>query len=104
MADTGAEETDVTGKISPKTDSSVPVTSPGRHRDGLRGKTILIAGASSGIGREVALQLARYDTSLVVSARNAPMLDSLARRSARWAADAWRYRWTQRTAQPSKRR
>jgi short-subunit dehydrogenase len=47
-------------------------------KGGLRGKTILIAGASSGIGRQVALQLARYDTSLVVSARSAPMLDSLA--------------------------
>ena len=60
MVDTGAGETDIAGK------------------GGLRGKTILIAGASSGIGRQVALQLARYDTSLVVSARSAGMLDSLA--------------------------
>ncbi|WP_433379464.1 SDR family NAD(P)-dependent oxidoreductase [Actinoplanes sp. CA-142083] len=45
----------------------------------LRGKVVLIAGASTGIGREVALQAARRGASaLVVSARSAERLETLA--------------------------
>jgi len=44
----------------------------------LRGRTVLLAGASSGIGRQVALRLARQDTTLVLSARRPQLLDSVA--------------------------
>ena len=44
----------------------------------LRQKTILITGASSGIGRELALQLSRGDNNLIVTARREPLLEQLA--------------------------
>jgi len=44
----------------------------------LRGKTVLITGASSGIGREIAVQLAAEGADLVLVARNLPALTSLA--------------------------
>ncbi len=44
----------------------------------LTGKTILITGASSGMGRGVALALSKRDNNLVVTARRAPLLESLA--------------------------
>lgn len=43
-----------------------------------RRKRILITGASSGIGRALALALSHHRTTLVVTARRAPLLDSLA--------------------------
>ena len=42
------------------------------------GKTVLVAGASSGIGRQVALQLAARGATVVATARRADLLDSLA--------------------------
>lgn len=45
----------------------------------LRGKTVLITGASSGIGREIALQLATQGNNLVVTARRQGRLEELAR-------------------------
>lgn len=44
----------------------------------LTGKTVLITGASSGLGRGVALALARRDCNLVVTARREPLLLELA--------------------------
>lgn len=43
----------------------------------LRNKTVLIAGASSGIGRALALELARRRNRLVLCARREPLLRSL---------------------------
>lgn len=44
----------------------------------LRDKIVLIVGASSGIGRAVALQAAAQGAVIVATARRAPLLDSLA--------------------------
>lgn len=41
------------------------------------GKTIWLVGASEGIGRELAIQLAQQGARLIISARNADRLDSL---------------------------
>lgn len=43
------------------------------------GKSVLITGASSGIGRAVAMALASHQVELVVTARRADLLDTLAR-------------------------
>jgi NADP-dependent 3-hydroxy acid dehydrogenase YdfG len=45
---------------------------------GITGKIVLITGASSGLGRELALKMARRSTKLIVTARRKPLLDSLA--------------------------
>ena len=45
-----------------------------------RGKSVLITGASSGIGEELALQLAEADACLTLAARRVPLLDDLAKR------------------------
>ena len=44
----------------------------------LHGRRLLITGASSGIGRAVAEQAARYGARLILAARSADKLDSLA--------------------------
>ncbi|WPU91448.1 SDR family oxidoreductase [Mucilaginibacter sabulilitoris] len=44
----------------------------------LAGKTIVITGASSGVGRAAALEFAPYDVKLVLAARNEVALDELA--------------------------
>lgn len=44
-----------------------------------RNRVVLITGASSGIGRAVALALSEHDNSLVVTGRRANLLESLAR-------------------------
>jgi len=45
----------------------------------INNKTILIAGASSGIGRQVALLLSQHNNRLIISARRQPELETLAR-------------------------
>jgi short-subunit dehydrogenase len=45
----------------------------------LRGKTVVITGASSGIGRAAALEFARRGANLVLAARHAEPLDEVAR-------------------------
>ncbi|MGV9796705.1 SDR family NAD(P)-dependent oxidoreductase [Mycobacterium sp. NPDC003449] len=49
-----------------------------RQRIDLRGKHIVLTGASSGIGRELAVTLARRGAVLAVTARRADLLDELA--------------------------
>src|SRR5260370_20082135 len=44
----------------------------------LQGKTVLITGASSGIGRAAALRLASYGASVVLGARTREALDEIA--------------------------
>ena len=46
--------------------------------DSFAGKVVVLTGASEGIGRALALELARGRTRLVLSARNAQRLASLA--------------------------
>lgn len=45
----------------------------------LAGKTALVTGASRGIGRAIALGLAREGVKLAIAARRVPLLDELAR-------------------------
>ena len=44
----------------------------------LRDKTVIVTGASSGIGRETALAFARADANLVLASRNEAALNDLA--------------------------
>src|SRR5262245_27302713 len=45
----------------------------------LRGKTVVITGASSGIGRASAVELARRGANLLIAARRAELLEEVAR-------------------------
>jgi NAD(P)-dependent dehydrogenase (short-subunit alcohol dehydrogenase family) len=54
----------------------------------IAGKVFLVTGASSGIGRELAAQLARAGAKLAVAARNAARLDELAREIAAAGGEA----------------
>lgn len=49
-------------------------------RDRIAGKTFVVTGASSGLGRGVALKLAAYGGNVVVAARRTGVLDALAER------------------------
>jgi short-subunit dehydrogenase len=44
----------------------------------LRGKTVVITGASSGIGRATAIEMARRGADVVLAARRADRLDEVA--------------------------
>ncbi len=48
------------------------------HNAPFRNQSVVITGASSGIGRELALQLARQEARLVLAARSADRLEALA--------------------------
>lgn len=52
------------------------------HRAFFEGKTVLITGASSGIGEELAWQLSQAGAQLTLTARRTDLLDALARRIA----------------------
>jgi NAD(P)-dependent dehydrogenase (short-subunit alcohol dehydrogenase family) len=48
-------------------------------KDRLRGKVVIITGASSGLGRAAAFELARRGCRLVLAARRAAEVDEVAR-------------------------
>lgn len=52
--------------------------SPRIDRQQLNGRTIVVTGASSGVGRGVALALARHGANLVLAARRSEVLEALA--------------------------
>ena len=59
------------------------------HSSPLRGRVAVITGASSGIGRACALELASMGANLVVNARRAERLDSLVGEINARAGDGW---------------
>lgn len=62
---------------------------PGRDVVDLRGKRILLTGASSGIGEAAAEKFARRGATVVVAARRQELLDALVGRIADAGGDAW---------------
>jgi NAD(P)-dependent dehydrogenase (short-subunit alcohol dehydrogenase family) len=64
------------------------VAHEGHHMNALAGKTAIVTGASSGIGRATAKLLAREGARLVVTARRAPALDDLVAEIARAGGEA----------------
>ncbi len=59
-----------------------PISPPRRTRIPLRGKRVLITGASSGIGEAGAEQFAAAEAEVIVVARRAELLEELAARIA----------------------
>jgi len=57
--------------------------------DSFRNKTVLITGASSGIGRATALRLAGYGAQLALSGRNSESLEEVRREAERCGASAF---------------
>ena len=62
---------------------------PGREIVDLRGKRILLTGASSGIGEAAAEKFARRGATVVVAARRQELLDDLVCRITEAGGDAW---------------
>lgn len=62
---------------------------PGRDVVDLRGKRILLTGASSGIGEAAAEKFARRGATVVVAARRQALLDALVGRITDAGGDAW---------------
>lgn len=62
---------------------------PGRDVVDLRGKRILLTGASSGIGEAAAEKFARRGATVVVAARRQELLDALVDRITENGGDAW---------------
>ncbi|AMO63221.1 short-chain dehydrogenase [Mycolicibacterium phlei] len=62
---------------------------PGREVVDLRGKRILLTGASSGIGEAAAEKFARAGATVVVVARRRELLDALVERISENGGDAW---------------
>ncbi|MCT7658460.1 SDR family oxidoreductase [Mycobacterium deserti] len=62
---------------------------PGREVVDLRGKRILLTGASSGIGEAAAEKFARRGATVVVAARRQELLDELVSRITDAGGDAW---------------
>jgi len=56
--------------------------------DTLKGFTVVITGASSGVGRMAALEFAKYGVNLVLAARNKPALKEVARQVTEMGAEA----------------
>ncbi|HEX5478359.1 MAG TPA: SDR family NAD(P)-dependent oxidoreductase, partial [Dehalococcoidia bacterium] len=54
----------------------------------LRGATAIVTGASSGIGRETALEFARHGVNVVLAARREDRLQTLAREVRRYGVEA----------------
>ena len=57
----------------------------------LAGRTAIITGASSGIGRGIALELAKAGARTVLAARNEAALAELAGEIADLGSEAWQY-------------
>lgn len=58
--------------------SNHPATPPATDRQSFRGKTVLVTGAGSGIGRAAALRFARDGTQVVLAGRRADALNAVA--------------------------
>ena len=50
----------------------------GIRKNELKNSTIWIVGASSGIGKEIAIQLSKFNNTLILSSRNEQSLKDLA--------------------------